>query len=147
MTDDPTELVALIERRVAAVRDRDVEALIAAHDPEVQMFPVLPPTRTTGRDAVRDGLRAWLDGYESGPEYDVTDLDVVRDGDLGVCSFFYHVRGTLKGGGDVDMWVRSTQVCRRRGDGAWLVIRSHESVPFDAESGQALIDAAPDPSA
>jgi hypothetical protein len=69
--------------------------------------------------------------------YEVSDLNVTVDGDMGFCSFLYHVTGTLKAGGDVDMWVRAT-LGRRRIGGQWLIVHDHESVPFDAATGQAL---------
>lgn len=40
------------------------------------------------------------------------------------------------------MWVRATLGCRRV-DGTWLITHDHESVPFDPESGMAVIDLAP----
>jgi ketosteroid isomerase-like protein len=69
-------------------------------------------------------------------------LKVTAGGDVGFCSFLYHVSGTLAVGGEVDMWVRATLCCRRI-DGRWLVTHDHESVPFDPTSGQALTDLEP----
>jgi hypothetical protein len=43
----------------------------------------------------------------------------------------------LKTGAEVSMWVRATLGCRR------LIVHDHESVPFDAETGQALISLNP----
>jgi hypothetical protein len=42
------------------------------------------------------------------------------------------------------MWVRSSLVYRRI-DGVWQIVHSHESVPFDAGTGQALISEPPPP--
>jgi len=60
----------------------------------------------------------------------------------GFCSFLYHVTGTLLAGGEVDMWVRAT-LGYRRIDGCSLITHDHESVPFDPESGQALLNLTP----
>jgi ketosteroid isomerase-like protein len=40
------------------------------------------------------------------------------------------------------MWVRAALCCRRV-DGRWLITHDHESVPFDAETGQALTSLRP----
>jgi ketosteroid isomerase-like protein len=69
-------------------------------------------------------------------------VQVSAGGDLGFCSFLYHVGGTLKTGDDVNMWVRATLVCRRI-DGRWRIAHDHESVPFDPATGQALLNLAP----
>lgn len=63
-------------------------------------------------------------------------------GDLGFCSFVYHVGGTLVSDNAVDMWVRATLCCRRI-DGTWRIVHDHESVPFDPETGQAQLGLQP----
>jgi hypothetical protein len=54
----------------------------------------LPAARIAGReghDAVGEQLSGWFDGYREGPGYEARDLEVDADGDLGYCSFAYHV--------------------------------------------------------
>ena len=70
------------------------------------------------------------------------ELRVHADGDIGFASFLYHVSGRLVSGGEVDMWVRATLGCRRV-DGRWLIVHDHESVPFAAATGRAVLDEAP----
>lgn len=137
-----SELRRLIDARVAAVANRDAAALLDVHAADVSSFPVLPPAETHGTEAVAQALEAWFDGYSDGPTYEVHDLHVEAGTDLGTCSFRYHVTGVLHSGDAVDMWVRATLVLRRGADG-WKVVHQHESVPFDPETGQALISAAP----
>lgn len=84
-----------------------------------------------------------LTSYPDGIRYDVHDLQIHADDDLGWCSFFYRVRGALADGTDVDMWVRATLACRRV-DGRWVVVHDHESVPFDPQTGKALISLPPE---
>lgn len=136
------ELRQFIADRVRAVAAGDAPALIDAHDAQVVSYPVLPPARTRGTSAVAEALTAWVDSYSDGPGYEVHELEVDADGDLGYCAFRYHVTGTLDDGGEVDMWVRATLVCRRVDD-QWKIVHQHESVPFDPTTGQGIIDAAP----
>lgn len=136
------ELRQVVLERVAAVGAKDPAALAARQAPDVVAFDVLPPLHSRGSDAVAEKTRAWFDAYASDIGYDVHDLHVAADGDVGFCSFLYHVSGTLAAGGEVDMWVRATLGCRRV-DGRWLIVHDHESVPFDAASGQALTDLTP----
>ena len=136
------ELRQFIADRVRAVAAGDAQALIDAHDAQVVSYPALPPARTRGTSAVAEALAAWVSSYSTGPGYEVHELEVDADGALGYCAFRYHVSGTLEAGGEVDMWVRATLVCRRV-DGRWTIVHQHESVPFDPETGQGIIDAAP----
>ncbi|MEU8233893.1 SgcJ/EcaC family oxidoreductase [Actinoplanes sp. NPDC048967] len=140
--DSRTELRALVEERIAAVRAKDPKPLAARQHPDVVTFNVLPPLHARGGAAVERATRAWFDGYASEIGYEVRDLQVTADGDVGFCSFLYHVSGTLHSGAQVDMWVRATLGCRRV-DGRWLIVHDHESVPFDPETGQALIGLRP----
>ncbi|GAA1748369.1 YybH family protein [Aeromicrobium alkaliterrae] len=137
------ELRQFIADRVRAVGAGDASTLINAHDTQVLSFPVLPPARTRGTSAVAEALTAWVDSYSVGPGYEVHELEVDADSTLGYCAFRYHVTGTLTAGGEVDMWVRTTLVCRRV-DATWKIVHQHESVPFDPETGQGIIDAAPE---
>ena len=137
------ELRDLIEERVTAVARRDVEALAAQQAADVLAFNVLPPLRLQGAEQVAPQTRAWFDGYARGPGYEVRDLVVDADGDLGYCAFLYHVTGTLQTGKEVSMWVRATLVCRKR-DGRWVIVHDHESIPWDPQTGQGLAGLDPD---
>lgn len=132
----------LVAERVAAVRAKDPAPLAARQDPDMVAFNVLPPLHLQGSDQVRAQTQAWFAAYPGDIGYDVHDLRVTADGDIGFCSFLYNVTGTLADGQQVDMWVRATLGCRRI-DGTWLITHDHESVPFDAQTGQALIDLKP----
>lgn len=136
------ELRQLVWERVAAVRTKDLAPLAARHAPDVVMFDALPPLSSRGSAAVADKTQAWFDGYAGDIGYDVRDLHVHADGDVGFCSFLYHVTGTLTSGAEIDMWVRATLGCRRT-DGHWLIVHDHESVPFDPTTGQALASLRP----
>ncbi len=136
------ELRDLVEERVRAVRAKDRGTLAGHPADDVVTFDVLPPLNSRGSGAVLDHLDQWLDSYAGPIGYDVRDLRVTAAGDLGFCSFLYHVGGTLKTGGQVDMWVRAT-LCFRRIDGRWRIVHDHESVPFDPSTGRALISLQP----
>jgi ketosteroid isomerase-like protein len=132
----------MIDERVEAVGRRLADPLLEREAPSVRTFPLLGVLASSGADQVGEQLSGWFDGYREGPGYEVRDLEVDADGDLGYCSFLYHVTGVLKDGPEVDMWVRATLVCRRE-DGRWRIVHDHESVPFDAGSGRALVDLSP----
>lgn len=136
------ELRDLVDARVAAVHAKDRASLTAAHAADVVAFNVLPPLQLHGPDEIDAQTEQWFAGYPGPIGYDVHELQVHADGDVGFCSFLYHVTGTLASGDDVDMWVRATLGCRRV-DGAWKIVHDHESVPFDPQTGQALIGLAP----
>lgn len=137
------EIREIIRERVAAVRAKDTGPPAERQASDAVTFDVLPPLMSRGSDAVAEATQAWFDSYSSDIGYEVQDLEIHVDGRVGFCSFVYHVTGTLVAGDEVDMWVRATLGCRRDDDGRWLIVHDHESVPFDPESGKALISLAP----
>lgn len=136
------ELRDLVEERVHAVRQRDSATLAARPVQDVIAFDVLPPLNSQGSQAMADRVQQWFDAYDGPIDYTVRDLRVSAAGDLGFCSFLYHVGGALKTGDQVSMWVRATLCCRRI-DRRWRIVHDHESVPFDPATGQALLSLEP----
>lgn len=132
----------LVQERVDAVRAKDVGPLVARPVDDVVLFDALPPLMSRGRASLNGTTQSWFDGYASDIGYEVSDLEIRADDRLGFCSFAYHVSGTLQSGDEVDMWVRATLCCERV-EGSWRIVHDHESVPFDPQTGQAVISLAP----
>lgn len=142
MSEATEQLRAMIQERAAAVQAKDPAPLAARLSDDVITFDVLPPLRGRGSEMVVDRAREWFDSYDGSIGYDVHELEVVVDGDVGFCSYLYHVTGTLTAGDEVDMWVRATAGCRRI-DGQWQILHEHESIPWDPESGRGVLDQPP----
>jgi ketosteroid isomerase-like protein len=139
---DEAQLRALIADRVKAVRDKDIDGLMAYHAAEVLTFDALNPLQYIGSDKVKERAAEWFSWYRGPIGYEIRDLEITTGDSAAFCHYLYRVSGTMTNGREVDMWVRST-VCFRKIDGTWLVIHEHSSVPFDAESGKASVDLKP----
>jgi ketosteroid isomerase-like protein len=136
------ELRELVDERVRAVRTKDVTAIRARPADDVITFDVLPPLNSRGSAGVIEHMQEWFDGYDGPIDFSVHAVNIDAEGDIGFCSFVYHVGGTLTTGGQVDMWVRATLCCRKINE-RWRIVHDHESVPFDPATGQAQISLAP----
>ena len=137
---------ALIRQRVVdwakAVREKDIERVMAFYTSDIVSFDLDPPLRYSGTNNKR---RAWQEFFEvhTGPVgYEVRELNVTTHGDLALVHSLNHVSGTLASGATSDMWVRWT-ACFRRIDGVWLVAHDHVSVPADLKNGQAVLNLTP----
>jgi ketosteroid isomerase-like protein len=133
---------ALIERRAQAVRDKDVDALMADVDPAALSFDVVGPLRFAGADDVRARAREWFASFESTIELETRELKIEANGKVAFYHCLNRIRGALAGGNKVDMWVRST-VCLRKENEKWMITHQHTSVPFDATTGEAALDLKP----
>jgi uncharacterized protein (TIGR02246 family) len=142
MANPEQQIRAIIDERVAAVRAKRLEPLAARQCDEIVTFDVLPPLNARGKDAVAEKTQAWFDAYASDIGYDVQQLEIHASEDVAFCSFVYRVSGTLASGDPVNMWVRAT-LGLRRFDGDWRIVHDHESVPWDPQTGQGVIDLSP----
>jgi uncharacterized protein (TIGR02246 family) len=136
------QIRALLDERVRAIHEKDVETLVSAALPDIVSFDALPPLQRIGAEAVRARAAEWLGWYDGPVGYDIRDLRITAGDNTAFASYLYRVTGTMTNGSRVDMWVRSTIGLQKR-DGRWTIAHEHTSVPFDAESGQAALDLAP----
>jgi uncharacterized protein (TIGR02246 family) len=140
--NDEAHIRALIEDRVKAIHDKDINALMSNHAPDVLTFDALNPLRYIGSDKVKERAEDWFSWYQGPIGYEVRDLSITAGEEVAFCHYLYRVSGTMTNGREVNMWVRST-VCYRKIDGKWTLTHEHTSVPFDAESGKASLDLNP----
>jgi len=142
-TTNSDQIRALIEGRVRAIDDKDVEALVATAAQGVVSFDALPPLQRVGPEAIRTRLREWFGWYDGPIGYEVHDLHITAGDDIAFAHYLYHVTGRMTNGKLVDMWVRTTMGLQKTDDGVWAITHEHNSVPFDAESGKASLDLTP----
>ena len=137
------EIRAVIDERMAAVRDKDAARAIACLADDVVAFELAPPL-SLAADAVRDeaGFAAWLAGFEE-IGIEMRDLAIEADERVGFARALHHLTGTRVGGRPVSLWLRSTLCFRREADG-WRIAHAHSSVPMLMDgSFKAAIDLAP----
>jgi ketosteroid isomerase-like protein len=138
-----TEIRALIQQRIDAIRNKDAAAAIACLAEDIVAFETIPPLAMPA-GAARDeqGFAAWLSGFET---VDVEMRDLVIHAGTGVAfaHSLNHLTGTRAGGANVDLWMRSTLGFRREADG-WRIAHAHTSVPFyPGPEGKAALDLEP----
>jgi uncharacterized protein (TIGR02246 family) len=142
LTSAEAQIRDLVEQRVRAIRARDPEPLVEAVSGDITLYDALDSLQRRGKDDVRAKTEQWLGWYGSEIGFEVRDPRVEAGDTAGWCHFLYRVTGTMKNGSPVDMWVRSTLCLRKEGE-RWLIAHEHASVPFDAESGKALVTLQP----
>lgn len=141
-SNDETQIHTLIDERVKAVRDKDINALLSNHAPDILSFDVINPLQHIGVETVRERAEKWVSSYPGLIGYEIRDLSITTGETVAFCHYLYRVSGTLTDGGKVEMWVRAT-VCLRKIDGKWMIVHEHQSVPFDPETGKASLNLKP----
>jgi ketosteroid isomerase-like protein len=132
----------VIEQMAMAIRAKDVEALISLCAPRIATFDMLPPLRHDGPDAIRKLWHDALEPFVTPVDYEVNQLEVIAGSDVAICRSLNRFGGVRKTGEHVVNWLCST-VGLRKIDGRWKVVHEHVSVPFDMNSGKALLHLEP----
>jgi uncharacterized protein (TIGR02246 family) len=135
--DAGADIKALEERFVAALKAKDLDAIMKAYAPGQMLvvFDVVPPRQYVGAAAYRKDWQTFLDTFEGPITFELTDLDVAADRNLAYSHSIQRVAGTDKQGKKVDLTVRVTDVYKKA-RGRWLIIHEHVSVPVDLDTGK-----------
>ena len=111
-------------------------------DQSLVVFDVVPPRQYFGADAYRKDWVDFLAMFKGPPKFDITDLSIAAEGNLGFSHSIQRVRGTDTKGQPVDLTVRVTDGYRKIG-GNWLIVLEHVSVPVDLATGKPDLSSKP----
>lgn len=129
MGQEQSDILRVIEDRIAAIHAKDAEGVVASLADDVVAFEMVPPLALPP-GAARDvgGVAAWLGGFEE-IDVEMRDLRIEATGDVGFAYALHHLTGTRTGKHKVSIWMRSTMGFRRS-NGEWKIVHAHTSVPF-----------------
>ena len=136
-SSDEAQIRALEDSFAAAVRAKDVDAIMKVYVPDDSLFvfDVTPPRQYVGAAAYRKDWEDFLNDVEGPVKFEITDLAVTVDGNIGYSHSIQTISGKNKRGDMVDLTVRVTDAYRKI-DGRWLVTMEHVSVPVDLATGE-----------
>jgi uncharacterized protein (TIGR02246 family) len=129
MTDNHSEIRALVHRWVAGIQARDLDAVVADHTEDVVMFDVPPPYHgVRGIDAYREAWPPFFEYVAGGAFFDLIELDITASDAVA----FAHA--LLRCGTSVELTAKPAVRLRltlgfRKQDGRWQVAHEHHSFP------------------
>lgn len=138
-----TEILALLDRRSAAARAKDLAQLMSLYAPDVVYFDVVPGLQYIGTAVLRDRFAGWFAAFASPITIELRDMTILASGDLAFAHMLNHTSGVLVNGQAVSYWVRAT-VCWRRSAAGWLIAHEHVSLPVEMATGRAAMALTPE---
>jgi ketosteroid isomerase-like protein len=111
-----------------AIRDRNVERLMASYAPDVVVFGVRPPLDTRGAAAHRETVEQWFASFAGPLVFELHNLRITPGEGAAFCHYFALVTGSRSTNRTSGYWLRGT-TCFARRDGEWLVAHEHLSMP------------------
>lgn len=131
ITHDETAIRELVTGKVAAMRERDADRLVAGYTDDIVMFNLAPPLQQPvahARDAGR--VRDWFAGFAGPVDFEVRDLNVAVGSVVAYCHALQRMTATPHDYPEgFTLWFRATYGLRKI-DGDWRIAHEHESTPF-----------------
>lgn len=131
-----------LESWMTAVRDQDIDAIVAHYAPDIVAFDAVMKLQFKGVAAYRDHWQACMEMCPGPMVFELHEVMIHADGQVAFCHALNRCGGTNDKGETQVGWLRMTSGYRRI-DGQWKVVHEHFSAPFEAESGKALFDLTP----
>jgi ketosteroid isomerase-like protein len=123
---DEESIRRLIENWAKAVRDRNVDGILAHHSPDIVMFDVPPPFQSVGIEAYRKTWDLFFSGTEPGC-FDIQQLSILAGSDVAFAVAL--MKCSWKNGDHFEeLDFRLTTGLVKAKD-AWTIVHEHHSVP------------------
>lgn len=136
------QIRAVLDAWTAAIRAGDSAGLLSSLAQDALMFDLITPLQYIGAAAVKKRADEWLSSFQGPIGYNMHGLTIAAGEDVAFCHSLNEVNATKKDGKKIDMFWRAT-VCFRKIDGKWMATHEHSSVPFDMQTGMAVLDLKP----
>jgi ketosteroid isomerase-like protein len=125
--NNETQIRTLIENWAAAVRNRDMDAILINHSVDMVMYDVPPPFQSTGIDAYRKTWNLFFNCTKAAV-FDFKELHIIADEHVAFCYAAMVCSDKSDTGEFVDLPFRLT-VGLKKTDGKWIIVHEHHSIP------------------
>lgn len=135
-------ILELQESWLAAVRDKDIEAITAHYASDIVAFDAISQLQFKGVEAYRKHWEECMAMCQGPMTFELHEVSISADEHVAFCHALVNCGGTNDKGEMESGWTRMSAGYRRI-DGRWLVVHEHFSAPFDMASGKAMFDLEP----
>ena len=127
VSDDETQIRALIERWAEAVHAGDMDLVLADHSTDIVMFDVPPPQDgVRGLSAYRETWPGFFEWQKSGAVFEIDSLDVTAGADVAFAFALLRCGTPEQFERKPEQRLRLT-IGLRKVDGRWTVTHEHHS--------------------
>lgn len=125
--DNESQIRLLIENWAAAIRNRDLDAILAHHSVDIVMYDVPPPFESIGIEAYRNTWDIFFK-YTKPGVFDIQELNIIADEHLAFCYATMKCSDKSDSGEYVELPFRLTIGLKKTGN-QWEIIHEHHSIP------------------
>jgi len=131
---DEDALRQLEQKFADAFIAKDIDAIMALYNPYVLVYDVVPPRQYLGLANYRKDWETYLGSIDGTPKFQIDNLAITVEGNLGYSTSIQKVSGTDTKGQSFDFAFRVTDVYRKTNNGEWQIVHEHVSVPVNLEN-------------
>ena len=131
MSSNAKEEVAIrkqVESWAAAVRRKDLNAILAHHSKDILMFDVPPPLESKGLAAYERTWNLFFSWAHDPVVFNIREMSVTAGDDVAFVAALMRCAGTEVNGEDIELDFRLT-IGLRKIDNQWIVLHEHHSIP------------------
>ena len=125
--NNESQIKQVVQDWAKAVRDRDMDAILAHHDKDMIMFDVPEPFQSVGIDAYKKTWDVFFK-YTKPGVFDIQQLQIVTDENVAFCIALMKCADKSNNNEYVTLDFRLTIGLKRIND-QWTIIHEHHSIP------------------
>jgi uncharacterized protein (TIGR02246 family) len=118
----------LIESWAKAVRNKDIDGILANHSPDILMFDVPPPLQSKGLEAYKKTWDLFFDWSRDDPAFDIQETKITAGDDVAFATALMRCAGKTTDTNGLDF--RLTVGLRKINE-QWIVTHEHHSIPAE----------------
>jgi uncharacterized protein (TIGR02246 family) len=130
-SNNEVQIRKLVENWAKAVRNKDIEAILAHHSNDIVMFDVPPPFQSVGIDEYRKTWDVFFSWSQQVPGvFDIQELHITADENVAFCFAAMKCAGKNKNGQPESLDFRLTIGLKKIND-QWTITHEHHSLPAE----------------
>jgi ketosteroid isomerase-like protein len=122
-----SQISLLIENWAAAVRNRDIDTILAHHSADMVMYDVPFPFQSVGIEACRKTWDLFFK-YTKPGVFDIEELNIIADQHVAFCYATMKCSDKSDSGEFVELPFRLT-IGLKKIDNQWVIVHEHHSIP------------------
>ncbi len=130
MTNETNEIQirTLVETWAKAVRERDINGILAHHARDIVMFDVPPPFQSKGIEAYKKTWDRFFTWTKDSGVFDILEMKIIAGRDVAFCYASMRCAGYDEAGEKEELQFRLT-IGLEKIAGQWMVMHEHHSLP------------------
>jgi len=127
--NNESQIRTLVENWAAAVRNEDMDGILAHHSGDIVMYDVPPPFESVGINAYRNTWDIFFK-YTRPGVFDIRELHIIAGEEVAFCYATMKCSDKSDSGEFVELPFRLT-IGLKKMDSQWIIVHEHHSIPAE----------------